>query len=154
MSLFATWFIICIWFQRNKSIAYIIKLHYSLHTLQLFSEAESLSRRSTKAKLDGNFLNVCKAYHYVPKFMQFKLFRRSLEHTSFNKSWTSNLLDNEIRNKQKLCDGVNSELLVLKTQVRHCISIFDIICLSYIISLNINKFTNLISNCHSDKIYK
>lgn len=57
-------------------------------------------RKYEKAKLDVEFLITCKTYNIFPKFLRFKLYRRSLQNSKFYKSWQSKLLNKEINLKK------------------------------------------------------
>src|SRR5678816_4186095 len=130
--LFVFLFIIKTRFPRNKSIADILKNRYNEDVLRIFRKFESISKKLTKAKLDLQFLMVCKAYNYVPKFMRFKLYKASLHNSDFYKSWLSKLLLKEINFKRKLIDKLDEETSTCSSQLRLSLSFIDYkFCLLY-----------------------
>ena len=59
------------------------------------------SRKFLKTELDIVFLRHCKVYEVTPKFLRFKLYRRSLTSGAFYKKWQAKLLDRELQSKQQ-----------------------------------------------------
>ena len=51
------------------------------------------NRKLEKSKLDLEFPVKCNTYNTMPKFLRFKLYRKSLHDTSLYKSWQHKLLD-------------------------------------------------------------
>lgn len=92
----------------------------------------ALSKKYEKCSLDLNFLLSCKTYDIFPKFLRFKLYKKSLHTTSLYKSWQSKLLDGEIKLKRKRqtelekkrnesCKAIRSLLSFFQVLlVRHC----------------------------------
>ena len=56
-------------------------------------------KKCKKCALDLEFLETCKAYEITPKFVRFKLHKKSLHSTDFYQSWQFKLLDCEISSK-------------------------------------------------------
>ena len=52
-----------------------------------------------KCKLDVIFLTKCKTFGVIPKFLRFRLYKRSLHTTCFYKSWQNKLLNSELQSK-------------------------------------------------------
>ena len=84
--------------------------------------------------------------------MRFWLYRKSLYHTSFYITWTSDLLINEIKYRLNLHRKLNQELIQTKTQFRSTVSLLDYLCLCRIISQNVNKYSKNISSHHEYKL--
>ena len=60
------------------------------------------SRKFETCKLDIDFLVKCKTYNIFPKFLHFKLYKRSLHTTNFYKAWQNKLLFTEIKCKKAM----------------------------------------------------
>ena len=78
-----------------------ISRRYGDEGKRLYKKHEALRKKQEKTVLDLEFLNKCKTYNVFPKFLRFKLYRRSLQNSGFYKSWLTKLLNNEIRLKRK-----------------------------------------------------
>ena len=63
----------------------------------LFWKYGNVSKKLTKRRDDLEFLNLCKIYGLTPKFVRFKIYKRTLQNTKFYKSWQNKLLINEIK---------------------------------------------------------
>ena len=58
-------------------------------------------KKHVKACLDVEFLIKCKTFNVIPKFLRFKLYKKSLRSASFYRSWQTKLLNYEIICKKK-----------------------------------------------------
>ena len=88
-------FILKLRFPRNKPLSETIIERYGRSTLQLFRKYESRCFKLKKSEADREFLVLCKSYNVVPKFMKFKLYKKSLYSTPLYNSWTNKLLMND-----------------------------------------------------------
>ena len=74
---------------------------YGKEGLKKLRKYEDISRKFEKAQLDNVFLVKCKTFNVMPKFLRFKLYKKSLQNTKFYKAWQSKLLNKEINDKKK-----------------------------------------------------
>ena len=77
-----------------------LKEYYDATTVQNYRKLINTSKKLEKSKLDHEFLLKCKTYNIIPKFLQFKLYRKSLHSCQFYKSWQIKLLSYEIKDKK------------------------------------------------------
>ena len=68
---------------------------------KLLRNHENQHKKRTKAELDLSFLCKCKIYNIFPKFLQFKLYKKVLQSSSFYRKWQNKLLSREIHYKKK-----------------------------------------------------
>ena len=76
-------------------IAHLFK-KYGKHEVKYYRKLLDSNRKLEKSKLNLEYLMKCKTYNTMPKFLRFKLYRKSLHDTSLYKSWQHKLLDQEI----------------------------------------------------------
>ena len=78
-----------------------IRLAYGNHGVTSLNRLLNSSKKVQKLHLDIGFLQHCKTYNVVPKFLRFKLYSKSLMSGSFYKSWQDKLLTRELLSKQR-----------------------------------------------------
>ena len=95
-----------------------IRLAYGDHGISSLNRLLNSSKKLQKLHLDIEFLQHCKTYNVVPKFLRFKLYRKSLMSGSLYKSWQDKLLTRELLNKQ--CDLKKIEVEKLSCKKTLC----------------------------------
>ena len=99
-------------FPRNDYACNTIRLRYGPDMVKKFRWLEDKEMKLEKNSLDLNFLTSCKAYHIIPHFLQFKLYKNSLQSSFMYRNFQQQLLDDEIEDKKvnikKLSDFVNN----------------------------------------------
>ena len=83
---------------------------YGADGLKKYRTLHNLSLKTSKLNLDLDYLIKCKIYNVFPKFLRFKLYKRSLHHAHFYKIWQSKLLSNEINLKKKYISKANARI--------------------------------------------
>ena len=145
-------FILRIRFPKEKPISSILSERYGPLPLQYFRKYEGTHRKKSKAELDLNFLNSCKAYHIVPKFLNFKLYRKSLYSTRLYRDFKYELLDNEIEFKNSTIRRLDSELDAHRLKFKNSVSHLDFAALNLYISKNDLKLRNQTQDTHFKKL--
>ena len=79
----------------------------------------------TDLKLDISFLETCHLNHVIPKFLSFRLYKRSLEDTSLYRNWQERLLSLEISSKKSTLAEYNELLSSAKADLRTSLSFLD-----------------------------
>ena len=129
-------FLLKIRFPRNQPISDILRRRYGYSALHGFRKTEQASKRLAKKQLDLQFLECCKVYEVTPRFLKFKLYRRSLHGSELYKDWQRKLLDIEIRAKRKEIKEANLSLSHSFTTLKSIVSRLDFICLTKFIRTN------------------
>ena len=94
-------FLLKLRFPRNTPISDVLRERYGQSALQGFRKFEQVSQKLAKKQLDLHFLKCCKTYNVYPNFLNFKLYKNSLNNSELYKSWQDKLLDLEIQSKVK-----------------------------------------------------
>ena len=89
-------------FPNYVPISNTIHRRYGPETVRTFRWLEDKERKLEKISLDLNFLTSCKAYNIIPHFLQFKLYKKSIQSNFIYKNFQQELLDREIEDKNKL----------------------------------------------------
>ena len=84
------------YFEMKTSYTY---KHFTVHVHDLLMNAKS---KLEKTKCDLEFLNKCKTYNVIPKFLRFKLYKRNVQNSNLYKSWQYKLLNLEIKSKNNI----------------------------------------------------
>ena len=103
--------------------------HYGRDTVKVVRSLEDSSKKLQKIELDIDFLNSCAAHNVIPKFLKFKLYKKTLLSGAFYKKWQEKLLLSELKDKKSsrssLCDVVAG----FRSEVKNALSHFDfVIC--------------------------
>ena len=145
-------FIIRLRFPKNRSIAQVINHRYGRPVLLLFRKYEKLYIKLRKLECDIEFLNQCKAYNVLPKFLHFKLYRKNLQNSNLYRSWQFKLLNIEISSQKKQ----NSRTLKFRndahTSLKNQVSYIDMICLERLITDNSDRVIRNVKSTHSRKL--
>ena len=111
--------------QLDKSVPLHIRSRYGDNGVQLYRAFEKSSRSLEKNKLDLDFLTKCKVYNIFPKFLRFKLYKRSLQTSKFYKAWQSKLLVHEINFKKRAISSSERELHRCAASIKSTFSLLD-----------------------------
>ena len=92
---------------------------YSQDGLRTYRNYYNNSLKLEKLKLDLEFLTKCKVYNVFPKFLRFKLYKKSLQGSTFYRSWQAKLLINEIKFKKKRINQTENLILQNSIEVKN-----------------------------------
>ncbi|XP_063590046.1 uncharacterized protein LOC134766927 [Penaeus indicus] len=127
---------------------------YGKTALDIFRRTEKLSFRSKKLQKDIKFLNHCRSYNVIPKFLNFRVHNPAFESTLTYRSWCFVLLDREITSQKKkdivITKKLQNDLALLKS----VLSPLDYICICRLINNNVRKKLLKVDNIHSKKLLK
>ena len=121
----------------NVRVFDYINQRYGEEEKSLLRKFENISKKYEKCQLDLDFLIKCKTYNIFPKFLQFKLYKKSLHSSHYYKSWQAKLLNNEINFKKKTLITCKSSVDDIYKSLKHVLSAFDFI----IVTRYINNVT-------------
>ena len=123
--LFTLLFLWKVKFTRNTSFYNYLKEKYGQATLKTLRSFESNRLKTQKAYLDLDFLLYCKSNNVTPKFIHFKLYRRSLYNSDLYRDTTAKLLDLEINFKNRRINSLNSDINKCKDTLQNKLSFLD-----------------------------
>lgn len=66
-------------FPKSKPVSDVLRRRYGQPNLQGFHKLEQVSQKLAKKQLDLQFLTCCKTYNVFPKFLNFELYRKTLQ---------------------------------------------------------------------------
>ena len=101
----------------NNDIINYIKDNYGEEGRLLFRKYNNSVRKLKKLELDLTFLIKCKVYNTIPKFLQFKLYKKTLQSAHFYKQWQAKLLNHEIQDKKRCINKLTQEVRELEAVV-------------------------------------
>src|SRR5215469_14177192 len=115
---------------------------------------QKFQKQKEKAKLDLDFLNICRAYGVIPKFLRFKLYSNRHLNSNLVKSCLHGLLLKEIKFKNKVYDNwvikVKDTNFLLNSRF-NCLELF---CIKRFINTYIDNYINKCKNIHHNKLKK
>ena len=126
---------------------------YGEPAFKLFRKFETTNLKLTKSQQDVKYLTNCKAHSVIPKFLRFKLYRKSLQSSNFYSSWQNKLLINEIRFKRKTCRRLEDELHRLRQEISSTFSLLDVARIKRVIRRSICKLQDDITATHARKLH-
>ena len=78
-----------------------------------------------KTNLEIQFLTKCKTYDILPRFLRFKLYRKSLHSNEFHKSWQIKILDHEFFEKYRYLSAASSKIEETKSTILENFCLLD-----------------------------
>lgn len=102
----------------------VIKRDCGRSTLKSVLTYSDILKKKEKCDLDLDFLLTCKAYAIFPKFLRFKLYKKTLHSSKFYKSWQNKLLDEEIQFKRKRSAELKNKINEERCNLRQTLSFF------------------------------
>ena len=110
---------------KNFNLPAYLQEYYGNDSAKSYYSIISDSKKLEKSKLDLDFLLKCKTYDVIPKFLRFKLYKKSLHSSQFYKSWQIKLLTFEISSKTKRISELEELLKQKTTTFYNQVSYFD-----------------------------
>ena len=135
-----------------RNITRYISSKYNDDGVKLFRKFTDTSKKLAKDKLDIKFLVHCKVYNVMPKFLRFKLYRKSLRTTNIYKSFQTKLLLQEIANKKRSVSSLRTKLATLDTSLSSSFSTLDAAIVRRHVRLRTNEFEATTARTHADKL--
>ena len=151
-NILALLFIIKLKLSRSNSIIDYISSHYDLDTLRSFRKLESLNGKLRKATLDLEFLQYCQLNNLTPKFIKFKLYKKSLYSTDFYSTSTNTLLQMEIKFKNRIISKHSQALSDAELTLKSKVSKLDFIYIKKVIKNRTLKYSEKIRKIHDKKL--
>lgn len=145
-------FILRIRFPSHRSINTTLRNRYDNSTYSIFQELEKTHRKLSKIEQDLRFLTHCQLQNIFPKFLRFKLYKKSLHSSEVYLQFQRTLLLNEIESKSQELLYLNKNLSHLKSSLHSRLSFFDYHAISFFISRQINKLKSKIIKVHNNKL--
>ena len=149
---FVILFLLKIRFPKQISIAQTIRNRYNHEILLTFRDLEHHDAKLGKVKLDLHFLNCCKTFGVFPKFLCFKLYRKTLYNTELYNRWRTKLLDQEIFHQTQQQTKLSNKLTQLKTNLYNSTSFIDYLALLHFIKRQTNKSNEQTKIIHNRKL--
>ena len=125
---------------------------YGANGLDLYKKVHNVSMKNSKLKMDLDFLVKCKVYNMFPKFLRFKLYKKSLHSSKFYKSWQAKLLTQEISQKRKFIAENSTNLNIVLTGLQENISTLDFYVARYFLKKAISNYEQKTSKIHLKKL--
>lgn len=136
----------------GKPITEYIRKKYGKTALNTFRRTEKLSFREKKLQKDIRFLKLCKDYHVIPNFVNFRVHNPMFVYTEIYRSWCFQLLNREInrqmRKETATSKQLNNDLSLLKSTL----SPIDFICISRLIKGNVDNKLRKVDIVHNKKL--
>ena len=127
---------------------------YGNHVRQTYRHLETSLRRKHKALCDLEFLLYCQLNDIVPNFVKFRLYKSSLYHTAFYRDSTRELLQLEIRSKERLVDQHTSTSQRLFDTLKSTLSFIDFIYVKNTLFHNNESFVSNVKKTHTNKLLR
>ena len=145
-------FICKIRFPTNQPVSEVIRNRHGLATLQVFRSLEKISRKVVKKQCDLLFLKCCKSSDVFPKFLKFKLYRKTLTCSDLYRSWQTKLLNLEITSKEKELNNLELKQKNVGDRFGSLVSCLDSACLNSFVRRRSNVLKENVSNAHHKKL--
>ena len=145
-------FLIKLRFNRNRNFHDYVKEKYGGTAIRNIRKLEESEKKLAKARLDRDFLLTCKSNNCVPKFLKFKLYRKSLYNSEFYRNAIATLLDTEINFKSKRIKLLSSKTEQLNKCLKSTLSFLTFNRAKVQIQTNLESFCNQVQNTHGRKL--
>ena len=145
-------FIIRLRFPRGQPISDIITRRYGRPALLRFRVAERSYFKAKKAEKDLQFLEKCKAYDIIPKFLRFKVYNPNFRYSRTYREWQLKLLEKEISVQCRKIKKCNTEYERAHHDLGNILSYLDYKCLLSILKSNSDKKIIEVERSHVRKL--
>ena len=137
---------------KGTNFSDVLREKYGGSGLQNYRRCEKLNFKILKLKADIKFLEKCKAYSILPKFLKFKLYRHSLSKTSIYKSFQFKLLNLELKQKRKNLKKCQEDYKQTLEKFKKQITWLDYHCLKSRFLDNNNSKIKSVESVHTKKL--
>ena len=96
-----------------------IKNRYGQPVLDSYRSYEKLTLKKSILEADLKFLTTCKQYNIIPKFLYFKPYNQQFRNSKLYRSWLSQLLSFEIKQKSKQLKSVVRKIPIKRQELRN-----------------------------------
>ena len=151
-SVLAILFVVRLWISTHKTPLEYLRTKYGLSCVKVFRTWEDALRKWNKNVLDLEYLNTCKAYDVAPKFVRFKLYKKSLHGTDLYRSWQTELLDIEIESKKQSIKIVSKKRDKSYGELSEVISFLDRMLISHYLHNGLKKVEQETRKTHQKKL--
>ena len=103
----------------------VISRNHGSRCRKLIFRCVDLKKKLAKCDLDIDFLTTCKTYNIFPKFLRFKLYRKSLQTSEAYKTFQNELLANELSSKTKRAEQLRKQYGEIRDRLRVQLSFFE-----------------------------
>ena len=145
-------FIIRLWSKKHKNVYDLIRNHHGIDTSIIYRRWEKTLKQIKKVELDLKFLETCKTYQVIPKFLRFKLHRKNLQSSDFYFKWQNKLLVNEIKCKKRALAKVNETAAHQWISMQNVLSPLEFWLASKHTTFSANEFEKLTQETHGKKL--
>ena len=129
-----------------------LKTKYEQDVYKCFCEYEKASQKLLKVTLDLEFLKKCKVFGVFPKFLRFKLYKRSLQNSYFYKTWQNKLLVKEIQDKRRSIDLFSEKKKCLFNSLSSLVGVVTLLRIRQYVSNRLNEQKTKTQETHSKKL--
>ena len=136
---------------QNNFIGYL-REHHDTHLVKQYRRLEDLNKKAVKTEQDIIFLKKCKIYNAIPKFLRFKLYKKTLNSSSFYRSWQIKLLDNELSEKNKAASKLKSSVSDQSKFLTSRLNILENSLARSCIQRNMAKYRETVQKTHERKL--
>ena len=141
---------------KGRQINFISYLRdrYDSNLVKCYRRLEDLSKKLVKINLDIDFLKKCKIYNVVPKFLRFKLYKKSLASASFYRAWQIKLLDSELLDKVKQAKDLETTVHRLNNEFCGQLNIPEGVVASSYLERCLSSYRTTALEIHTRKLMK
>ena len=140
-------FLVRLKFPRILLLLQVIRNRYGDTIVTLVRKFEKVDFKHRKAALDLNFLQTCRSFNIIPKFLQFCVANKNLRRSQAYQKCLNHLLLAGIYNKKKNLNVLVNELSLVKTNLLRILNFlgFNHVCIIIIVT---TKNLSLSVNTH------
>ena len=137
----------------NKDTVDYISSKYGIDALRAVRKYKNIALKLTRCELDLIFLKTCKVYDVFPKFLRFKLYKKSLNSASFYSKWQNKLMRYEIKCKENNTKKLSAQEKESQAHIKSIVSPFDFLIIERFIKNGNIKSRESISKTHEKKLH-
>ena len=141
-----------LWCGSHRNVLDHIRSNYGEGKVQQFWKSYNVEKKLVKSQLDVEFLTTCKAYEIIPKFIRFRLHRKSLQSSNFYLSWQAKLLTLEINCKKNVYTKQRENYANVTRELNEGLRRLDVILLDRFREDIIRSFVEATKSTHFKKL--
>ena len=133
-------FLVRLWFPSRLSLLQLIRNWYEGTVVKLVHKFEKVDFKHRKAALDLNFLQSCRGFNVITKFLQFRVANKSFQRLQAYQKCLNHLLLAEINNNKKNLRVLVKKLSSVKSNL---LSILNFLDFNHVCNIIISNTKNL-----------
>ena len=138
----------------NRSLFNVLSRQHGRPTIKAVHGLIGDEKKKVKCDEDLSFLISCKTFGIFPKFLRFKLYKKTLNGSKLYKNFQTQLLDHEINEKKRRLSQLATTTIEKRKALRSTLTFFQYFWLSKEVQDTVSTYRKKVREIHTKKLRK